>query len=253
MLKAVLFDMDQTIVDWDTVEPWEDYQLRRMTGVLEYVKRAVYPLNGLTAQDFFKIYIRELTAAWKKGNLTLEAPRLAATLVATLVACGVPEDKIGLDDLIDAYDWRAPEGMRAYPDALSALPQLRARGIDLGLVTNSSYPMTLRDRELRTTGLLDFFPRCRLSAADVGYLKPHRSIFERALELLGAQPEEAVFVGDNLTADVYGAQNIGMRGVWRQHTANEADDETQIVPDGTINTIHDLFPLLDEWYPDWRS
>jgi len=56
MLKAVLFDMDQTIVDWDAVEPWEDYQLRRMTGVLEYVKRDVHPLNGLTGQDFFKIY-----------------------------------------------------------------------------------------------------------------------------------------------------------------------------------------------------
>jgi FMN phosphatase YigB (HAD superfamily) len=91
----------------------------------------------------------------------------------------------------------------------------------------------------------------------VGYLKPHRKIFEYALDVVGVRPDEAVFVGDNLTADIGGAQSVGMRAVWRvAETLDEAEaeiDGDEITPDGTIVTLHDLLPLLDRWYPGWRN
>jgi putative hydrolase of the HAD superfamily len=110
--------------------------------------------------------------------------------------------------------------------------------------------MTLRDRELAAAGIDALFPRCRIAAADVGYLKPHRRIFEQALTELGAAPDEAVFVGDSLTADIRGAQEAGMRAVWRPD--GEAIVVPGVVPDGVIATLHDLLPLLDRWYPGWR-
>ena len=177
-----------------------------------------------------------------------------------LKACGVPEDRLDIDAVVDAYNWQPPVGERAYPDAFEVLPQLRAHGVELGIVTNSAHPMPLRDRELHAVGLLDLFPTCRVSAVDVGYLKPHRTIFDRALEWLGVRPEEAVFVGDDLRADVGGAQVVGMHAVLRVHErAGEAGDKSgendgnRIVPDGTIRTLHDLLPLLDGWYPGWRN
>jgi putative hydrolase of the HAD superfamily len=57
----------------------------------------------------------------------------------------------------------------------------------------------------------------RLDAAvfssEVGKRKPHAAIFERALEAVGVQPERALFVGDQLVADVGGARAVGMTTV----------------------------------------
>ncbi len=184
---------------------------------------------------------------------TLRAPDIRLVLTEALAACGVPTDRLDLDAVMDVYDWQAVPGARAFPDVLDVLPELRGSGLELGIITNASHPMIYRDRELQALELLDLFPTCRLSAVDVGVLKPHRAIFDRALTILGIQAAEAVFVGDSLEADIKGAQRAGMKGVWRA-TPGQADNPTaSITPDGTITTLHDLLPLLDGWYPGWRE
>lgn len=259
MLKAVLFDMDQTLVDWESVEPWDAYQFRRMTNVFEFTHTHLSKLDHLDADQFFDAYLLALSGAWNRSSVTLQAPDMADILTATLRACGVPEDKIDKGALMRIYDWQAPMGERAYPDVFEVLPQLQAHHLALGIVTNSSHPMTYRDRELRAIGLFDWFPTCRVSAVDVGYLKPHRRIFEYALEVIGVQADETVFVGDSLHADIGGAQSVGMLAVQRLNPTAPDDNENdtngsrEIVPDGTISTLHDLLPLLDRWYPDWRN
>jgi HAD superfamily hydrolase (TIGR01662 family) len=254
MLKAVLFDLDQTLIDWDHVEqPWEEYQYQRILGVFEFVKENLHALKN--PDRFFETYLGELAGAWQHGSLTLRAPDVTAILAETLKASGVPEDRLDMDGVMKAYDWQPPAGERAYPDALDVLPQLHAHGVEMGVVTNSAHPMIYRDRELSAIGLLEMFPRCRLSAVDVGYLKPHRSIFQRALDMLGVQADETAFVGDNLAADIAGAKNAGLYAVWRAnaHPRLEDADEDDIIPDGTIDTLHDLLPLLDGRYPGWRN
>jgi HAD superfamily hydrolase (TIGR01509 family) len=259
MLRAILFDLDQTLIDWDHVEqPWEEYQYRRIHNVFEFVNENLYTLE--TPEQLFEAYVGEMSGAWQHGSLTLLAPDIMVIMADTLKVCGVPEDRLDMDAVMQAYDWQPPAGERAYPDAVEVLPQLRAHGIELGIVTNSAHPMHYRDRELQAIGLLDLFPRCRLSAVDVGYLKPHRDIFQRALDILGVRAEEAVFVGDSLPADIGGAQNVGIYAVQRlcERAQNEdspspRESDSEIVPDGTIVTLHDLLPLLDGWYPGWRN
>jgi putative hydrolase of the HAD superfamily len=262
MLKAVLFDMDQTLIDWDHVtEPWESYIRRHLRGVFDYVDAELYPLGTADLADLFEAYVETLTNAWKEGLVTLRPPHIKRVLSGALIACGVPEAKLGPAAIAGVYQvyaqyWQMPTGERVFPDVHEVLPKFAQHGIELGIITNTSHPMSHRDRELELTGILDHFPRCRLAAADVGWLKPHRTIFERALELLNVQPEEAVFVGDNLHADVGGAQRVGMRGVWRINSAEQEAQQTaelDIVPDGKIGTLHELLLLLDEWYSGWRS
>jgi len=52
-----------------------------------------------------------------------------------------------------------------------------------------------------------------ISSAEHGYMKPHRSIFDAALERAGVRAEESVMVGDSLKHDVEGALKAGMRAV----------------------------------------
>jgi putative hydrolase of the HAD superfamily len=76
-------------------------------------------------------------------------------------------------------------------------------------------------------------------SCDVGYRKPHRRIFETALEQLGVQPHEAVFIGDSYHADIAGAERIGLRAIWRINGDEPARPNTCCV-----RSLSELLPLL---------
>ncbi len=89
------------------------------------------------------------------------------------------------------------------------LRELRARGYELGLITN-------RENVDRLQALLDqievrpYFSLL-VVAGDVKLSKPDPAIFHLALERAGVGPEHALYVGDNYWADVVGAQRAGLR------------------------------------------
>jgi FMN phosphatase YigB (HAD superfamily) len=76
-------------------------------------------------------------------------------------------------------------------------------------------------------------------------MKPHKILFEHALDELGVSGEETLHVGDSLIADVRGAQALGMTAVWRK-PRKRFDEPDGIVPDYTINQLGELLglPLL---------
>ena len=94
-----------------------------------------------------------------------------------------------------------------YDDALPVLDDLRARGLKIGLLSNSS-----RDLE-------EFVVHHRIVVDAVltshahGKTKPHETIFRALLERLGVEPAEAVMVGDTIEDDVEGALAIGMHAL----------------------------------------
>ena len=184
MLKAVLFDLDQTLLDWSQVESWEDYQRQRVTALLDYARQELNAPAALTSVMLFAAFQPASSVAWEHARLTLRAPSVSAALVEALAAVGVSVHEADSTAVLRAYSGRPPEGERAYPDVFAVLPQIQAHGVALGLITNSAHPMYLRDHELRATGMLDLFPTCRLSAVDVGVIKPHPDIFKYGLDLL---------------------------------------------------------------------
>lgn len=140
-----------------------------------------------------------------------------------------------------------------FAEVPEVLKLLHENGIKVGIVTNAYQPMWLRDVEIQMHGLLDFFPDCRISAADVGYLKPHPAIFQAALNCCGAKADETVFVGDDVEADVAGAQAAGLLAVLRQSRRSQALFGGTVVPDATIKTLSELPTILDDWFPGWRT
>jgi putative hydrolase of the HAD superfamily len=97
----------------------------------------------------------------------------------------------------------------AYPDALAALPVLRARGLTLVVVSNwdVSLPAVLSAAGL--AGMVDGV----LTSASVGAPKPAGAIFAAALALAGVPARQAVHVGDSLAPDVLGARASGVAPV----------------------------------------
>ncbi|MYD09195.1 MAG: HAD family hydrolase [Chloroflexi bacterium] len=248
-LNAVLFDFDDTLIDWSAVtRDWRELEAERLAPVLRLLDRRLAP-TGVDLAQLVERYTERTRAAWKIARRDMRAPRMPAILQDTLTELGIREAAALADEILRAYDWKAVPGTVVFPDVFPALDELSSRGIRLGVVTNSSQPMSLRDRELRQHGLLPYFPDCRLAAADVGYLKPHPRIFHCALERIGAAPAEAVFIGDNPIADVSGALGVGMRAVQRLNGDCAGASKGQ----PCLRSFDDLPALLDDWYPGWRD
>ena len=103
--------------------------------------------------------------------------------------------------------WEVSENFELYEDALAALEELRKARLRIGLVSNG-----IRD-------LTEFVAHHRLDVDAIvdsrshGRVKPHPTIFEAALELLGVRAADAVMVGDSLEEDIEGARALGMRAI----------------------------------------
>ncbi len=100
---------------------------------------------------------------------------------------------------------------RAYPDALPCIERIHRRKLKMGIVSNIQSEERLRT-ELKTIGLLDFFPSL-VASGTVGMEKPQREIFDLGARKIGLEPREILFVGDDLERDYKGALGAGMNPV----------------------------------------
>ncbi len=101
------------------------------------------------------------------------------------------------------------DALHVVPDAPASLARLTAMGITLGVISN--WDDTL-ETILARKGLARFFSVI-VASTQFGRAKPHRAIFEHALEAAGVRPQEAWHVGDDPDADAIGAARAGLHAL----------------------------------------
>ncbi|HEY8535320.1 MAG TPA: HAD family hydrolase, partial [Vicinamibacterales bacterium] len=107
------------------------------------------------------------------------------------------------------------------------------------LISNSHRCLVSFQSHFELNGLIT----AAVSSSQHGYLKPHPSIFQAALQLVGVEPGQAVMVGDSVGQDVAGALRAGMRAVLVRRGAPEHDGRVEAeVP--VIHSLEELLPLL---------
>jgi len=134
-------------------------------------------------------------------------------------------------------EWAACQHFSLYDDVAPALRTLAARGLRLGLISNTHRSLTSFQSHFELEGLI----AAAISSSQHGYMKPHPSIFEAAMKLLDVAPSEAMMVGDSMKQDIDGARRVGMHAVLVNRSA-----ETPTVGriDG-VPIIHALTQLPD--------
>ena len=120
---------------------------------------------------------------------------------------------------------------RLDPQAIPLLEALRGRGIKTAIVSNTPWgsPASAWRAELSRHGLLDKVD-ATVFCMDVGWRKPHRAPFDRALSLLDVAPADALFVGDDHRWDIVGAQNAGLRPVLLESGVSELRHDHLRIP-----------------------
>lgn len=133
-------------------------------------------------------------------------------------------------------DWAVNHHFTLYDDVDATLRALKARGLQLGLITNGHRSLTAFQTHFELDGLIDV----TLSSRQHGYMKPHASIFRAALELAQVSAADAVMVGDSYSHDVAGAESVGMRGVLITRGGNPPEGITAPV----IQSLTELLALV---------
>lgn len=247
-LRAVLFDLGDTL--WHFPElPGLDViaaeSARRIDEILIGWGVSQEGLGQRLAQAVIEAD-REATRAGMLGDG--RSPDFAAMVREQALALGLVLDAVRAAVLWEGLHVGGPFLKRTlFPDSVPLLEELRRRGYRVASVTNRSLGGPRFREEMEELRLQHLFDAMAVSA-DHGWLKPHRALFDKALGDLGVAPEEAVMVGDDLRADVYGARAIGMVAVWKR-PPNRAEvpvrlgDGREVLPDYTIDNPGELLDL----------
>lgn len=241
-IKAVLFDFDDTLIDWSLREASGggvmEQHIHNVHAFLEQNAHTV-PAN----EQFYTIFYDILVASWTEAKKTWAGVNFESVLVDTLERIGLDSSQIDMTAVLKAYGWQPVPGIRPYPDTHHVLTTLKENGFKLGLITNSMQPMWMRDIELEAYELMPYFDS-RLTSGDVGYMKPHVAIYEKALAELSIEPQHAMFVGDRPGNDVAGANDAGMVSVWIDPPHLNLD-LNGVQPDFHITQLSELLTILE--------
>jgi putative hydrolase of the HAD superfamily len=138
----------------------------------------------------------------------------------------------------EIYDeWAACQHFFLYDDVAPVLRELAASGVKVGLISNSHRCLASFQEHFALGGLI----AGAISSSEHGFMKPHPSIFEAALRLVGARAETSIMVGDSLTHDIIGARRVGMRGVLVHRSTDLAPDAAGVP---VIRSLLELPALL---------
>ena len=230
--KALLLDLDDTILDWYSDPDLAWLQLcRESADILGDVPAEELQAAVLQARDW---YWSDMERA-RLGRLNMLQAR-RDILLAAFARFNFSDSRL-ITRMVERYNHINDEAMRPFPGAIETLRQLKKTGIHLGLVTNGSAEM--QRAKIERFSLAKYFDHIQIEG-ELGIGKPEERAFQHALESLGVGHTEAWMVGDNLEFDIRGAQQVGIYAIWVDTHGSGLPDGTTVRPDMTIRSLSDL-------------
>lgn len=240
LIRAILFDFGGTLMhgrrDWTPVVAKADDALTnhlRSEGIEVHIN--TFPTE----------FRRRLDEYFKQREKDLMETTYTFVLRELLKEKGY--DDVSSDVIrrsLEALFSVTQENWALEDDAVATIQELKEKGYNLGIVSNAGDDADVQ-KLAQNFGITHYFDFI-LSSAACSYRKPHPRIFELALSNWYCPPNEAVMVGDNLDADIRGAQNAGIYGVWISRRADPVrEDQAKIQPDATLSSLSELPTTLD--------
>jgi putative hydrolase of the HAD superfamily len=225
-IKGILFDINGTLIDIDTDECMDEIY-RAVRQFLTY--HGIYLHRGEIREQYYRIMDEQREASGEEYPEFDAVALWREFLIRNLNPSRTVYPK-GLEDmplfLVHMYRGISRHRLELYPDVKFVLEELKT---DFSLAVVSDGQSTWAMPEMRATGIDGYFAPIVISG-DHGFRKPDPRLFQAALEGIGAEPNEVLFVGNDMYRDVFGARQLGIKTVFfasnqgRQHMEDVAPD-----------------------------
>ena len=230
--------MGGTLVGFHHAPDWRSFEGRGIAALYRFLVGRGYMLQ----ESVFHEAMWDATSrGWQEAMAGRGNVRLPDVIVTVTARLGVALDDETLVQAVRAYTSGIGEDAFLLDGAHEMLRDLKERRLRLGLLSNTMWPGQIHLEGMARLGLIEFFDVLVFSG-DVGLWKPNAPAFHYVADRLGVPSAEAVFVGDQLEADVLGAQKAGLHAVWITTGNVEPGD---VRPDAIIHRLAELPATLD--------
>ena len=227
MIKAVFFDLYQTLLNYDP--PREQIQAKVLEEFgIEVTPEAIRRALVVADEFIYREHARlSLVKRPKEDRIAVytQYQRILLKEVGVNASEQLITDVLGK---MQKFDFK----MVLFDDVVPALTQLRDRGLILGLISNVDRDITPLCDELGLSSLLQIV----VTSQGTGFNKPQPEIFQEALRQAGVGASEAIYVGDQYQIDVAGAREAGIKGV----LLDRGDDFREITDCPRIRSLAEI-------------
>jgi FMN phosphatase YigB (HAD superfamily) len=244
-IRAVIFDLGHTL--WD-IQPHAEALQRAYAEaqalLCERLQRSDLP-NAADMQRAVRDVLVAASETYFSEGPNLDQPPSHTWVDRGCRSLGLELEEALLREITPGLFAAEREGFVVHEGTLAAVESLADAGYALGCITNTLANTATVREYLRGEGFERHMQTVIVSAEE-GWRKPHPHLFERALAEIGAEPREAVYVGDSPLHDIGGAKNAGMYAVLTRQYAKRPPVEGVPDADAEITHLRELPAVLRE-------
>jgi FMN phosphatase YigB (HAD superfamily) len=233
-LKAILFDMGSTLIEFEN-STWEELAKLSTEKGYEFLKEKNVSLPIF--EEFSEALYGEFAKARSEIEKNLKEIKFEKVIFDFFRKLNLSTSDGVYGSFLEVYYEPVTDQLTLVEGAKKVLKFFKDQNLKIGLISNTIFPERFHLRELKRFGLYPYLD-AHFFSSEVGLRKPHPRIFQLALEKLGVDPSEAVFVGDRLKEDVGGAQNVGMKGILKYQEGR--DYTVPVRPDARVMELKEL-------------
>ena len=225
MIKNILFDLDDTLLDFKKSEA---YALSKTLTELDVN-------HDETAVARYSEINQQMWKLLEKGELTRQEV-LTKRFELFFEEIGVQKDAFVTKQM---YEQNLSKGHYFIDGAENLLKNLYEY-YDLYLVSNGT--LHVQQGRIGSSGIKKYFKNIFISE-QIGFVKPQKEFFDKVTEVIpNYNPDETVIVGDSLSSDIKGGNNAGIKTVW--YNPKHIKNTTDAVVNYEIHSLCELHNVL---------
>lgn len=227
MIKTVLFDVDDTILDFHKAEATA-------------IRKTFAELGIEPTDELVSLYSRINLSQWKlleKGEITREK-LLTRRFDIFYAELGLSQSSEKTQEKYEKYLSRGAY----YIDGAEALLEYLYGKYELYIVSNGT--AYVQKNRIEISGMAKYFKDIFISEY-IGYDKPSKEYFDACFaKIPNLEKDKSIIIGDSLTSDILGGKNAGVKTCW--YNPRKAPKNSEIRPDYEIRKLSQLPKLLEK-------